>query len=263
MVKHNNIVEAGYRLSINENRVLLTCISQIDSMGVINSDDKFIVTVQDLIDLIGLDTKNTYKQLELAAKRLYSRSVSINLPDNRLLETRWVSSIEYIPNSGSVELQFSQKIIPYISELRREFTQYRLNNILMFKSNYSIRIYELLVKWDGNTKVVEVDWLKKKFQIEDKYKNIGDLKRKVIDIAITEINQHSDMTVAYTQIKRGRNIVAFKFEYSLKKDKKPKKEKTWHGIPETEVDKLARVGESYPEAGKRIASLKQALGKKS
>jgi len=267
VVKHNDIVEAGYRLSIYENRILLTCISQIDSMGEISSDDKFIVTAQDLSDLSDLDTKSAYRHLRLAVKRLYERSVSIRLPGDRLLQTRWVSSVEYAPGSGTVELQFAQRIIPYISELRREFTQYRLKNILMFKSNYSIRIYELLIKWGGNEKEISVEWLKKQFQLEKKYTRVGDLKRKVIDIAMTEINKHSDMRVSYSQVKRGRNVIGFKFEYGLKSQPKKQAKKGFNdrvrGVAKSEIERHARVGETYHEVANRIIAMKDALlGKK-
>jgi plasmid replication initiation protein len=260
VVKSNVIIDAGYRLSIYENRILLTCISQINSMGEVGLNDVFTVTAQDLIGLIGLDGKNTYKQLKKAVDRLYERSVIIDLPGHEVLKVRWVSSVKYVEQSGTVELKFSQDMIPYISQLRREFTQYRLNNVLMFKSNYSIRVYELLVKWSGDHKTVTVEWLKQQFQLETKYTRIGDLKKYVLDIAIKEINQYSDMNVQYSQIKQGRNVTGFKFEYSLKHPQ-PKKSKHnfndhIHGISKAEIDKNARVGETYSEAAARLAKLK-------
>ncbi len=146
VVKHNAIVEAGYRLSIYESRILLTCIAQIDSMGKIGLNDSFTVSVEDLRDLTGAKGKSTYAYLENAADKLLGRLVIISLPNGAILKTHWVSSAQYLKEAGTVELQFSQKIIPYISELRRNFTKYHLHNVLLFKSNYSIRIYELLVK---------------------------------------------------------------------------------------------------------------------
>ena len=260
VVKHNSIIEAGYRLSIYENRILLTCISQINSMGEVDLNDYFSVTVQDLVGLIGLDNKITYMHLEKAADKLLSRLIIIDLPDNIILKTHWVSSVKYIKKTGTVKLKFSQDMIPYISQIRREFTQYRLNNVLMFKSNYSIRVYELLVKWSGEHKTVTVDWLKKQFQLETKYTRIGDLKKYVLDIAVKEINQYSDMNVQYSQIKQGRNVTGFKFEYSLKHPQPQKSKHNFNdhinGISRAEIDKNARVGESYSEAATRLAKLK-------
>jgi len=261
VVKNNAIVEAGYRLSVYESRILLTCISKVDSIGEIGVNDTFTVSVEDLAGLTGTKGKSVYEYLECAADKLLSRLITINLQNNETLKTHWVSSVKYIPNAGMVELQFAQKIIPYISQIRREFTQYKLRNILMFKSNYSIRIYELLVKWGGNEQVISIEELKKKFQIEDKYKTIGNLKAKVIDVAMNEINIHSDMRVSYSQIKRGRSVVSIKFEYKLKNKPKQKKEFNGkvNGVSKTEIEKNARVGESYEAAAGRILALKDAV----
>lgn len=258
VVKHNAIIDGAYRLNIYENRILLVCIGQIDSMADIGPDDKFIVRVQDLIDLVGVDSKSAYCNLEKAANRLYERSVIVDLPDNVVLKTRWISSIKYIKHAGMVELKFAQDMIPYISQLRRDFTKYRLNNVLMFKCNYSIRVYELIVRWSGNEKEIMIDELKKQFQLESKYTRIGDLKKKVLDPAVKEINQYSDMRFSYSQIKRGRNVIGFLFQYGLKN--KPAKERKGfgklNGIDRSEIDSKARPGESYQQAAKRL-SLKQ------
>jgi len=153
---------------------------------------------------------------------LYERSVEINLPDNKILKTRWVSSVIYAENEGTVTIRFAQDVIPYISQLSREFTQYNLNNVLLFHSNYSIRFYELFIQWKKGDRTIEVDWIKQQFKLEDKYPRVTDLKKRVIDIAIKEINHHSDLNVEYEQIKRGRNVVAFKFTYALKNAAKTK-----------------------------------------
>jgi len=256
VVKHNAIIDAGYRLSIYESRILLTCISQINSMGEIGLNDSFTVTAQDLKGLVGLDDKNTYKQLEKAADRLLHRLIVVNLPSDVILKTHWVSSVKYIKKSGKVELKFAQDIIPYISQLRREFTKYRLNNILMFKSNYSIRIYELLVKWGGNEKTITVEWLKDKFQLADKYTRIGNLKAKVLDIAVQEINQHSDMRVQYSQIKQGRNVTGFKFQYRLKSEPASKKPKIGSTL---ERKNKPRSGATFVHIADSLSKLKDAV----
>jgi len=220
VVKHNDLIESSYALSIYENRILLTCISKINSVNKISVDDVFSISGEDLKDLVPYGQSNVYNYLEKATKRLYNRSIEIKLSDRERFSLRWVSYVKYIPNEGTVELQFSQKIIPFISELSRNFTKYKLNNVMLFKSNYSIRFYELFMKWKGTDKTLEVDWIKKQFQLEDKYQYIGDLKKRIIDVAVKEINAYSDLNVSYTQIKRGRNVVAFKFEYA---DKTPKR----------------------------------------
>ena len=220
VVKHNDLINAGYRLNIYESRILLTCVSKLDSMGSISASDVFTVSCEDMHGIS--KGGSAYDSLKRGTKGLYKRSITIKISDDDELETRWVSSARYRRGLGVVELKFAHDVIPYISELKRDFTKYKLNNVLMFKSNYSIRIYEMLMKWTGNNQTIEVSWIKEKFELQDKYKNIGDLKKWVIDIAIREINDFSDITASYTQIKRGRTVTGFKFEWYPKKTTKVK-----------------------------------------
>jgi len=265
VVKHNDVVEAGYQLSIYESRVLLTCIAQIDSMKPLTMNDKFEVSVNDVADLAKVNHKNAYKALNAAIERLAQRWVVIDTPSKEVkkLRTRWISGIRYMNQEGVIQLTFAGDMLPYLSQLSREFTKYRLENVLKFKSTYSIRIYELLCKWSGDEKVLTVDWIKEYFQLVDKYDRIGNLKSKVIDVAIEEINAHSDMWVKYEQVKRGRSVVGFKFLFGLKdvlkKKKASKSSGQIHGVSKAVIDKLARTGESYEKAALRIAKLRKIL----
>lgn len=246
VVKHNKIVEAGYRLSIYESRILLCCIAQINSMGEINAEDVFTINAKELMGLTGVDSTSCYRHLKTAAESLYERSAIIELGKGDYLKTRWVSAVWFRENDSTIEVQFAQKMLPYISQIRRDFTQYRLENILKFTSSWSIRFYELIVKWEGKEKFVDLKWLKTRFQLEDKYDRVCDLRRRVLDVAVKEINEHSDMKVSYTQEKRGRRVIGFTFKYS------PKDRRKLDRVPRAEIEKQARPGESYDDVRQRL-----------
>ena len=107
---------------------------------------------------------------------------------------------------------------------------------------------------------MSIDWLKQQFQIEDKYKAVKDLKKDVIEIAITQINTHSDLTVSYTQRKTARVVTHFTFAFSPKTAveskprarKKPPQGETICGVLKADIERLARAGESYEQAAARI-----------
>ena len=108
-------------------------------------------------------------------------------------------------------------MIPYLSQLSKEFTQYKLKHVARFESVYSIRLYELLVQWNTfGEREIEVEWLKRQFQVEKKYDRVVDLKKRVIDPAVDEINQHSNFWVKYGQRKSGRTITHFQFQFGPK-----------------------------------------------
>lgn len=246
VVKSNKVVEASYMLTLAEQRVLLACIAQIDSTAILSEGYRFEITASGMADLAGLDSlSNAYRDLKKAAEKLYERSVIIDDPDldNPQItqrKTRWISSIDYVPGEGKLVLSFSVGIIPYLSQLSKEFTKYKLMHVARFESVYSIRLYELLVQWSSvGEREIEVEWLKNQFQVEDKYTRLTDLKKRVIDPAVAEINEHSNLWVKYGQRKSGRTITHFQFQFGFKDQQKLR-----HQITEEEINRQARPGET-------------------
>jgi len=257
VVKSNKVIEASYLLSLSEQRVLLSCIAQIDSKdGVLTDQYTFEVTASGVADLLGHESlANAYRDLKKASERLYERSVIIDDPDPgnpeiKMRRTRWISSIDYIPGEGKLKLRFSQGIIPYLSCLTREFTKYKLKYVTRFESVYSIRLYELLVQWSSaGEREIEVDWLKRQFQVENKYKRLGDLKRRVIEPAVEEINKYSNLWVRYGQRKNGRSITHFQFQFGMKDEES----KDNSNLADEEIARFARPGETKTAVLARLA----------
>jgi plasmid replication initiation protein len=235
-------------LTLAEQRVLLACIAQIDSKAVLTDQYRFEISAAEIVDLAGLESfSNAYRDLKKAAEKLYERSVVIDDPDPNNSQitqrkTRWISSIDYVPGEGKLVLSFSFGIIPYLSQLSREFTKYKLKHVARFESVYSIRLYELLVQWSTvGQREIEVEWLKKQFQVGDKYDRLGDLKKRVIDPAVAEINEHSNLLVKYGQRKIGRNVTHFQFQFGLKEKLQVRERKQ---ITDEEINRQARPGET-------------------
>lgn len=267
VTKHNKIIEASYRLSLAEQRILLACIAQIDSMAELSAKDSFEITVSQIADLAGLkDTKTAYRDLKKAADRLFERKIVIDNPDPgrpeaTRLKTRWISGIEYYDGAGKIEVSFALKILPYLSELSREFTKYKLAHVAHFRSSYSIRLYELLCQWQSSgEREVSIDWLKAQFQISDKYKSIRDLKSRVIKPALDDINKHSNLWCKFGQRKTGRRVTHFQFQFGLKNKPKQvdKTGKRYRGELESVINETARPGESKDQVVDRLKKLREA-----
>ena len=266
VVKSNHLIEASYQLTLNEQRVILMAITKIHRQKPLCSDDVFAIHAEDFSSYFDIDLKNAYCELIKVAERLYERTLIINQPDPDFptltkTKTRWISSIDYIPETGTLRLMFAQKIIPYLSMLKEQFTKYPLVSISSMSSIYAVRLYELLKQWDciGRREVM-LDWLKQQLEIENEYERMFDFKKYVIEPAITQINTHSDLTVSYTQRKTGRVVTHFTFVFSPKAAVKPKgsiKKKphvgtTINGVLKVDIERLARAGESYEQAAARI-----------
>lgn len=263
IVKSNHIIEASYRLSVAEQRVILSAISQVRRDKPVTDEVMYSVTASDLAQLCGTDPKTAYRDLQNAAERLQTRRVSLVLePDGITIRSKrrrvtcWVQTVDYIDQEGRVEMRFGKDILPYLTGLQREFTRYALSDVAKMTSAYGIRLYELLVQWKGGHREVALDDLRRWLQLEDRYPSIKDFKRWVLDPAVEQINEHSPLMLTWSQRKTGRKVTHLVFDYAPKKPAKavgkaPAKRKAGK-ISDAEIAKQARPGETWEAARARL-----------
>lgn len=262
VVKSNKVIEASYRLTLNEQRLVLACIQQIKPKQSITEASRFTVSALEFAKLYDISSDRAYDELQTVAERLYERSVTINDPDPddpsiAYTKTRWITSIGYKPKQGQIVLRFSHRMIPYIAMLHSHFTQYDLAAVANMRSTYGVRFYELFKCWTyGNLsgqKEIAVTELKGLLELDNQYTAIKDFKKYVVDLAIQDINEHSDMTASYTQRKQGRVVSHFTFQFGFKSGQVPSAAKAKRKrITKAEIEKAARPGESYEEVKARL-----------
>jgi plasmid replication initiation protein len=269
--KSNALVEASYRLSVYEQRVILACIAQVRHDAPVTDQIRYRVSAQEIAEMTGTQLATAYQNLRAASERLFERRVTLYKEPNggpaHELVTRWVQAVMYIDTEGAVAIRFAAEILPYLTQLSEQFTRYALADVAKMSSAYAIRIYELLIQWRGTgERVVEIDWLRDTLQLAGRYSNIRDFKRWVICPAVEQINELSPMWVKWEQRKTGRRVTHFAFTFGEKKDEKEKKPKTkripapqkntrgasLYGIPTAIIEEKARPGESYEEAALRL-----------
>ncbi|MEN9849103.1 MAG: hypothetical protein RL368_1843 [Pseudomonadota bacterium] len=210
--KSNKIIEAGYKLSLNEQRLVLSCIAKVSSSKPLTATQCFEVTAKEFSVRFGIGLDKSYQTLKAVSEQLFERYVIIDNPNPedktlKYTKTRWISSINYHTDIGKVSLIFAPFMLPYLSDLHEQFTFYLLENISGMNSIYAIRLYELLMQWGTTgTRTIEIDWLKRQFELEEGYDRMFDLKKRVIDPAVSDINTHSNYNVSWTQRKTGRRV---------------------------------------------------------
>ncbi len=250
VVKSNDLVEASYRLSVAEQRLVLAAISKIDRFRSISDREKYKVTAEDLVQASGSHIKTAYRDLQSACEQLFERRVTI-YEDGKKTVTRWVQAVTY--SEGAAELMFSTPIAPYLTNLKAQFTQYRLSDVAKMSSAHAIRLYELLAQWgSAGIREVEIDWLREAFQLEGKYPSIKDFKARVIDKAVQQINELSPLTVHYSQRKTGRRVTHFTFEFQPKAAKVKRKRKAVTKLTPDYITANAKPGETWEQATDRL-----------
>ena len=269
--KANEVIEAGYKLSLNEQRVVLACIGQVDSTKKLLATDEFELSAKDFAHLFSVSDENAYQALIEVTKTLFNRYVVVEnpypeRPKVKRLEMRWISSIKHIPDEGKVILMFAQDMLPYLSELKGQFTRYKLEHIGNMTSIYGIRLYELLMQWKTTGKrEVDIDWLKQQFELDESYNRMDNFKARVLDPAVNDINTHSNYQVSWEQRKTGRRVTHLTFQFEEKTPVKPEPKKVSKKATTTKKvvvnDSLATDGKV--DNVKHFADLRKRFGDKA
>jgi len=215
ITKANYLVEASYRLTLQEQRLILACLSKVDPRKEIRKEIE--LTVSEYSNLMYVDIKNAYRELYKASERLYRRSIVVSDPE-KSEEFRWIQKkIHYKKREGKIKLTWSDDVLAYISQLKRRFTTYYLSNVARYNTSYAIRLYELLMQFNTtNQRYVSLNDFRSFFQLDDKYFLFKDLNKWIIKPSVREINCYSNLHVLYSTRKEGRNIIGLQFDFREK-----------------------------------------------
>ncbi len=210
VVKSNKLVEARQRLSIQEQRLILLLISKIRPEDVNFLWYKF--QIMDLAKFLGLEkSKRIYIDVRKAVRKLMKRIITIDRKI-RDIDLHWIEGAEY-GDKGSIKICINQVLKPYLLNLRAHFTKYYIGYVVHLRSTYSIRIYELLKRFEnlGET-TFEVDRLKHILGVDkDEYKLYGHFKNKVVLVAQKELKEKTDIAFTFEETKEGKKVAAIRF----------------------------------------------------
>lgn len=226
IVKDNDLIGATYSLGVAEQRVIFLAIIEareqdklIDAMGLLR------ISAKSYQNQFNVSKQTAYEALKKAVIGLFYAELEYSQTDQKTgkqahHKIRWVEHIAYIDDAACVDLQFTSSIIPLITRLKERYTEYELKQISGLRSEYAIRLYELLSQWRSVGKVpnMTLQDLRKKLGVaDDKYQEISDLKKRVIRLAISQINDNTDLIAAYHQTKTGREVTGISFTFKQKK----------------------------------------------
>lgn len=213
--KSNDLVEASYSLTLSEQRIILAAIGRINGYDPASAKAmRTRITAREYAARYSLDENSAYEALQAAAGRLYERDIR-RIEGRTREHFRWVSSVKYDDGEGAIELGWSLEIMPYLTLLERRYTIYDLEQISRLESAYSIRLYEMLVRWKGTGEWhIKLDDFRDRLDLGDKYSRFANLKARVINPAIDSINEQTDLEVDWEPVRKGRQVVRLMFVVS-------------------------------------------------
>lgn len=216
VVKANDLIQKSrFNMTLQQQKMLLFLISQVDAY-----DEDFKVyefSIQEFCRVCGIDISSgkNYQDVKQCIKDIADKSVWVTVDNDVETLLRWIEK-PYINNkSGVIRVRLDQDMKPFLLQLKSNFTKYELIYTLYFKSKYSIRLYELAKsihykELEEYRRVFSVDELRLLLGGET-YTEYRDFKRRVLDVAVNEINEYSDKILAYEPIKKGKSVVAIEF----------------------------------------------------
>ena len=214
VVKHNDLIQRGKNnLTLTQQKLIAYIISLIKPTDT--ELKKYEINVSDFCELCGIDRNYFYSEFKDIIDDIDNKAFWIET-EEKVFKFRWFLKAEYIKHQGKVLLLLDDDIKDYLLGMKERYTAYELYNILAMKSKYSVSVYELYKSYSYKTEqTFDIDTLKDLLSASH-YTNFKDFRTRVLEVAIKDINQYTDLFVSYDVIKRGRKVVKVKFNIKKK-----------------------------------------------
>ena len=258
MAIQNRVTECFKSMSVDEKRILIMASPVARNINA-TEQDSILISAQQFAEECGIKVNSAYKQIELASKKLVDRSFSYTNEKGKKVYSNWVIDATY--EDAGVNLRFTSVVLMMLKILDKynPYTRYKKDVVLKLKKDYSIDFYHLAKKSEklGNFELT-IDSMFIEFGLPESYRDLRNLKRRVLKDPIDEINKHTDIDLTYEPIKKGRSVVGFKFTV---REKTKHKTITVQGRDKDTIDMFFKMSDSQINMfGNQLSKLPE-LGK--
>lgn len=209
VTKSNVLIEANYKLGVVEQKIIICLASNIQPT---DSDFKtYTLPIKEFNKLLGLKGTPKYSELRQITKDLMQKVFEVRI-NKKVIQVAWLSYVAYNESDGTIDIRFDPFLRPYLLELKKNFTSYKLENIVKLKSTYAIRIYELLKQYEKiQERTFQLEDLRKMLGAEDIYPAYGNFKQRVLAPAQKELKKKTDISFEIEEVKIGRRVNKVRF----------------------------------------------------
>ena len=222
----NSLIGGKQALKLNSAKLIRAAIMQ-----VVRDDEElkpYIVTISELAELLKVPKSNIYRDIEDITDDILQNPVYIREEIGkkvRWIKIPWVTRCEYHSDIG-VAIKLNEELKPFLLNLKEHYTQYSLDSILVMRSVYAIRLFEILqgkimtriLPKEGTEVELSVETLKECCGCEGNkaYNSFSNFRNRVIDIAVKEINEKTMYSLTYKYVKNGKSVVGLIFHINMK-----------------------------------------------
>ena len=222
IVKSNSLVSAVYKMPVNSSHLFNIMLRYITANDVINDDGKLhTITAIEFGKLLNINSKHQYRELKIATKFLLSAVIRVPIDSLIYDEYSIFDTARYAIGDGYTSLAFSRNFLPFIQNLKGDYTRLKLAETLSLKNFYSVRLYEKFMQFmepDGTGWWnVEIDELKKLLSIDENhtYWNNNFFRIKVFSPAIAEIVSKLYWNISVNPVRAGRKIFILEIKFCV------------------------------------------------
>ena len=219
----NALARSAHSLSLSEKRIVAACIAKTDqmpSMEEVQQRGAWLVRLSaiDYAVTFDVDLDTAYDQLQAAAKNLFQRYITTTRKTKKgpeIYQCVWVGGVRYHKGEGWIELDWWHEIVPHLFKLRGQFTKYKLRQASALRSVYSWRLLELLQSWRGKgCYEPTIEAFCKAMEVPASYqKNFKEIRTRVIEPAVQELVQKSNISITWAPQNAGRKVVGLSFKF--------------------------------------------------
>lgn len=212
-----SVVSSKHKMTVEDLKIIELIASMVEP-----NDSEFKtyrVKVSDFMKVMGIKNKGKYNEIKERTALLQEKVFTIVTPE-RTIQTSWLSSAVYYDREGTVDLRFDPLLKDFFIELKEKFTSYRLKNTIGLKSKYSILIYNILKQYEKIGEIeFSIDEIRSLVQLDEyKYKQFGDLKKRILLPAQQEITDKTDINFDFIECKpANRKVTKIKFLINKKR----------------------------------------------
>lgn len=219
VVMQNTIQECFKSMSIDEKRLLILASPIARTMNA-TEKDAITITSEEFAKECGIKTNSAYSQMEEASRNLLRRYFSYG-DNKKKTYCNWV--IRAIYENGAISICFPDEVLFMLKEFDKlnPYTKYKKDIVLSLKKDYSFDLYHLAKKHQVMGQFeMSLEQIKNELGLPPSYDKLCNLKDRVIKPSLDEITKNTDIDLTYTNVKKGRSVIGFKF--TVKEKSKPK-----------------------------------------
>ena len=238
VVEHNSLITSISKMDKTPLKMFELAVSCIDTEKPLE-DNTVYLSKKDLFAFFKVSDNDKHSRFKEAVEKMQKQAFfKIKEKKDKGFEFENIVPIPYVKwtdYNDEVLIRFSPEIIPYLVNLKKNFTQHALSDIAELNSKYSIILYRWLSMNYNQYEHYSVKGGRRADQVEiyrnpsisvkelrimtdtiNEYKDMNNFTKKVLNKPLEEMNAHTSFNVTYEKVKKGRSIDSIVFHITKK-----------------------------------------------